>query len=81
MRNFICSALVCLEKKNNNNFFQTRSAGVSLQGRMRVDSSFVRSRVDFNIATQVSLNLQSDINFYGGNALCMQLSQPEVVIK
>ncbi|KAK6628420.1 hypothetical protein RUM43_002232 [Polyplax serrata] len=71
---------ISLWNKNAYSLVQ-KSAGISLRGGMRVDSSFARSTVDFNVATEMKLDLQSDLNFYGGNSLCMQLSQPEVVIK
>jgi hypothetical protein len=57
------------------------SAGVTIQGIMRVDSSFVRSQVEFNIATEAKLNLVSDIDFYSNVALCLQLRSPDSVIK
>jgi hypothetical protein len=57
------------------------SAGVTIQGIMRVDSSFVRSQVEFTIATEAKLNLVSDIDFYSNVALCLQLRSPDSVIK
>ena len=57
------------------------SAGVTVQGIMRVDSSFVRSQVEFTIATEAKLNLVSDIDFYKTIALCLQLRSPDSVIK
>lgn len=61
--------------------FYIYSAGIFLQGIMRVDTSFVRSKIEFNVATEVKLNLQSDLNFYNEISLCMQLSQPDSLIK
>ncbi|GFG29687.1 hypothetical protein Cfor_03737 [Coptotermes formosanus] len=58
-----------------------KNAGVTIQGIMRVDSSFVRSQVEFNIATEAKLNLVSDIDFYSNVALCLQLRSPDSVIK
>ncbi|KAJ4438443.1 hypothetical protein ANN_14388, partial [Periplaneta americana] len=58
-----------------------RVAGVTVQGIMRVDSSFVRSQVEFNIATEAKLNLVSNIDFYSNVALCLQLRSPDSVVK
>jgi hypothetical protein len=57
------------------------SAGITVQGIMRLDSSFVRSQVEFNIATEAKLNLVSDIDFYSNVALCLQLRSPDSVVK
>jgi len=54
---------------------------VTIQGIMRVDSSFVRSQVEFTIATQAKLNLVLDTDFYNKFALCLQLRSPDSVIK
>ncbi|XP_069705721.1 microsomal triacylglycerol transfer protein isoform X2 [Periplaneta americana] len=58
-----------------------KNAGVTVQGIMRVDSSFVRSQVEFNIATEAKLNLVSNIDFYSNVALCLQLRSPDSVVK
>lgn len=57
------------------------SAGIMIQGVMKVDSSFVRSQVEFTLATEAKLNLVSDIDFYSSVALCLQLRSPDSVIK
>nr|CAD7591086.1 unnamed protein product [Timema genevievae] len=49
-------------------------------GLIKVDTSFVRSQVEFNLATEVKLNLVSDIDFYGNLALCLQLKQPDSLL-
>ena len=48
---------------------------------MRVDSSFVRSQVEFTVVTEAKLNLASDTDFYNTIALCLQLRSPDSVIK
>ncbi|XP_021915479.1 microsomal triglyceride transfer protein large subunit isoform X2 [Zootermopsis nevadensis] len=58
-----------------------KNAGITITGIMRVDSSFVRSQVEFNIATEARLNLVSDIDFYSNVALCLQLRSPDSVVK
>ena len=57
------------------------SAGVTIQGIMRVDSSFVRNQVEFTVATEAKLNLVSDIDFYSTIALCLQLRSLASVIE
>ncbi|XP_059476430.1 microsomal triacylglycerol transfer protein [Neocloeon triangulifer] len=58
-----------------------KNAGVVMQGIITVDTSFVKSMVDFNIAMEPKLNLVSDVNFYNKVALCLQLSQPDSTVK
>ncbi|PNF28005.1 hypothetical protein B7P43_G13850 [Cryptotermes secundus] len=58
-----------------------KNAGIMIQGVMKVDSSFVRSQVEFTLATEAKLNLVSDIDFYNSVALCLQLRSPDSVIK
>ncbi|KAJ1529162.1 hypothetical protein ONE63_005970 [Megalurothrips usitatus] len=58
-----------------------KNAGLSLTGLTRVDSTFVRSQVEFNLATEPRLNLVSNLDFYSGMALCMQLKQPDTILK
>ncbi|KAF4513818.1 UNVERIFIED_CONTAM: hypothetical protein B566_EDAN015881, partial [Ephemera danica] len=57
-----------------------KNAGLALQGLVKVDSSFVRSQVEFTVATEPRLNLVSDVNFYNTVALCLQLRQPDSVV-
>jgi len=54
---------------------------VTIQGIMREDSSFVRSQVEFTVATEAKLNLVSDIDFYSTIALCLQLRSLASVIE
>ncbi|XP_034249467.1 microsomal triglyceride transfer protein large subunit isoform X2 [Thrips palmi] len=58
-----------------------KNAGLSLTGLTRVDSQFVKSQVEFNLATEPRLNLVSNLDFYSGMALCMQLKQPDTILK
>jgi len=57
------------------------SAGIVLQGLMKVDTAFVKSQVEFNIAAEPRLNLVSDVNFYNKVALCLQLRQPDTAVR
>jgi len=56
-------------------------AGVVLQSLVRADTSFVRSRVDYTVATEATLHFTSDINFYQGVIMCLKLTQPEFTIR
>ncbi|XP_066994605.2 microsomal triacylglycerol transfer protein isoform X2 [Anabrus simplex] len=65
----------------NANSLVEKSAGLLLQGLLKVDTSFVRSQIEFNVATEANLSLVSDIDFYNNIALCLQLQQPNSVLK
>lgn len=56
-------------------------AGLFLQSVVRADTSFVRSRVDYTVATESALHFTSDINFYDGVLMCLKLTQPEFNIR
>ena len=56
-------------------------AGLVLQSTIRVDTSFVKSRVDYSTAAEAALHFISDINFYDGVLMCMKLTQPEFIVK
>ncbi|XP_063244373.1 microsomal triacylglycerol transfer protein isoform X2 [Bacillus rossius redtenbacheri] len=58
-----------------------KNAGIFLQGLAKVDSSFVRSQAEFTLATEAKLNLESDVSFSDKVAMCMQLKQPDSVIR
>lgn len=57
------------------------SAGVLLNGVLRADTSFVQSQVEFSLNIEPKLNLASDIDFSSNVALCMQLQQPDTILK
>lgn len=56
-------------------------AGLLLQSLIRVDTSFVRSRIDYTVAAESALHFTSDINFYDGVLMCLKLTQPEFIVK
>ncbi|XP_071445116.1 microsomal triacylglycerol transfer protein isoform X2 [Hetaerina americana] len=58
-----------------------KNAGVSIQGLLKVDSSFVRSHIETSLSTEAQLNLVSNLDFYGNAIICLQLKQPDLVIK
>lgn len=62
-------------------FLFVNRAGLVLQSVVRADTSFVRSKVDYTVATEAALHFTSDINFYGGVLMCMKLTQPEFSIR
>lgn len=58
-----------------------KKAGLSILGAMRINTNFIKSFVTYNISTEVELSLSSDINFYNTIAMCLQLKQPDSVIR
>lgn len=56
-------------------------AGVVIQGGTRVRSDFVLSTAEFSMTMEPTLELATDVDFYGPISLCMRLSQPENVVK
>ncbi|RZF39851.1 hypothetical protein LSTR_LSTR000499 [Laodelphax striatellus] len=58
-----------------------KNAGISMVGSIQVDNMFIKSQIGFNLMTEAKLNLESNIDFYNTIALCLQLSQPDSVIK
>ncbi|CAG7828228.1 unnamed protein product [Allacma fusca] len=56
-------------------------AALVLQSTIRVDTSFVKSRVDYTVAAEASLHFTSDINFSDGVLMCLKLTQPEFNIR
>ncbi|XP_046406130.1 microsomal triacylglycerol transfer protein isoform X2 [Ischnura elegans] len=58
-----------------------KNGGVSMQGLLKVDSSFVRSHIETSLSTEAQLNLISNLDFSGNTLLCLQLKQPDVIIR
>ena len=56
-------------------------AGISVTGLMRVDTAFVRNQIEYNVATEPTLSLTSNVDFSSNVALCMQLKQPDTILK
>lgn len=67
--------------QNSNCFVFLFRAGLVLQSVVRADTSFVRSRVEYTVATEAALHFTSDINFYDGVLMCLKLTQPEFAIR
>lgn len=61
-------------------FFPYRfSIGLVLRGNILLNAGFVSLDLQFNVAKEPKLNLNSDVEFSVENMLCMQLSQPNDV--
>ncbi|KAF2884917.1 hypothetical protein ILUMI_21251 [Ignelater luminosus] len=58
-----------------------KSAGIIILGLIRVDTSFVKSQVEFSVSLEPKLNLQTDIEFSSNVNLCMKLSQPDFMFR
>lgn len=52
-----------------------------MNGLLRVDTSFVQSKVEFTVSTEPKLDLESNIEFGSGVAVCLRLKQPSTIYK
>lgn len=57
------------------------SAGIIIAGLIKVDTSFVKSQIEYNLSIEPKLKLQTDIDFYSNVNLCMRLVQPDSIYK
>lgn len=48
---------------------------------MVVDTSFVRSQIEFSASIEPKLHLKSDIDFSGNINLCMRVTQPDTIFR
>lgn len=55
--------------------------GIALTGSISSDTSFISLDMDFTITEEPKLQLLSDTDFSSDVKLCMQLSQPEIVMR
>lgn len=58
-----------------------KSAGIAVKGTLSAHTSFVQSQVEFVVAIEPKLHLESDIDFYTNVAMCIQVKQPDNVLK
>ncbi|KAJ8915951.1 hypothetical protein NQ315_016627 [Exocentrus adspersus] len=58
-----------------------KSAGIVITGSIKIDTSFVKSQMEFSSSVEPKLNLQTNIDFSSNVHLCMRLSQPESVFR
>ncbi|KAJ8943235.1 hypothetical protein NQ318_009926 [Aromia moschata] len=58
-----------------------KSAGIVVTGAIKIDSSFVKSQVEFSASIEPKLTLQTDIDFSSNVHLCMRLTQPDSVFR
>lgn len=48
---------------------------------MKVDTSFVKTFVDFNASLEPKLQLNADIDFSSDVMLCLRLNQPDALFR
>jgi microsomal triglyceride transfer protein large subunit len=54
-----------------------KSAGILTNALIIIDTSFVRSQIEFSASIEPKLTLKSDIDFSGNMNLCMRVTQPD----
>lgn len=57
------------------------STGFVIHGQIEVNAGFVTLDSMFSLEKEPKLNLNTDIDFSDENLLCMQLSQPEDILR
>ncbi len=55
--------------------------GIALTGSISSETNFISLNMDFTITEEPKLQLLSDSDFSSDVKLCMQLSQPEIVMR
>lgn len=50
-------------------------------GSLTLDTSFVKSKVEFSTGIETELNLQSNVDFSSKVKICMRLSQPDMMLR
>lgn len=56
-------------------------AAWALDGSLTVVTPFVKSSVDFDVATEGKIDFVTDVNFYDGLSMCLRMGQDEFKIK
>ncbi|CAG0899879.1 unnamed protein product [Darwinula stevensoni] len=56
-------------------------AGVVIRGRVSADTPFVQSKIEVTLAAQPQLDIVSDMDFSEKTMMCLQMSQPDFVLK
>jgi len=65
----------------NSHSLVNQNAAMVMNGLLRVDTSFVQSRVEFFASMEPKLDLESDIEFSSNIAVCLRLKQPSILFK
>lgn len=65
----------------NTIFVSNSSVGLAIRGKILLNAGFVSLDLNFNVEKEPKLNLNTDVDFATENVLCMQLSQPNDVVK
>lgn len=55
--------------------------GVYMHGSVSIENPFIGSALDFDVSSDLSLDLVSDLDFYGDIALCVRLSHPDSSVR
>ncbi|XP_076264767.1 microsomal triacylglycerol transfer protein isoform X1 [Rhynchophorus ferrugineus] len=71
---------ISLWNRNAESLIQ-KSVGLMSIGSIRIPSSFVRSKVEFEASVEPKLSLEIDADFSSNVKLCMRLSQPDCILK
>ncbi|XP_018566345.1 microsomal triglyceride transfer protein large subunit [Anoplophora glabripennis] len=58
-----------------------KSAGIVVMGSIKIDTSFVKSQIEFNTSIEPKLNFQTNIDFSSNVHLCIRLTQPDSLFK
>lgn len=54
---------------------------MALFGQVHLYASYISLATEFTVTQEISLNLASDITFASDIALCMQLTQPDTILR
>lgn len=52
-----------------------------MHGSVSIENPFIGSALDFDVSSDLSLDLVSDLDFYGDIALCVRLSHPDSSVR
>ncbi|XP_057665550.1 microsomal triacylglycerol transfer protein [Diorhabda carinulata] len=58
-----------------------KTGGIVVVGVNTIDSSFIKTQVEFGSLIETKLDLQTDIDFSSNAQLCMRLTQPDSVFR
>ncbi|KAK5641229.1 hypothetical protein RI129_009776 [Pyrocoelia pectoralis] len=58
-----------------------KSAGLFVNGYIRLDTDFVKSQAEFTVLMEPKFSLQTNLDFSSNISLCMRLSQPDFVYR
>lgn len=65
----------------NSDSIVEKSAGIVVIGSVEIDTSFVRSQVEFSASIEPKVSLQTHIDFSSNVHLCTRLTQPDSIFR